>query len=347
LARVRVAVNGFGTIGKRVAEAVTLQPDMELAGVVKTRPDYGAVYALSRGIKLYAPSDRVKAFEEKGLEIAGSVEDLLSDADVVVDATPGGVGAKYKPLYEKYNVKAVFQGGEKPEVAELSFSTLCNYEEAVGKRSLRVVSCNTTALLRSICAVGRLAPVEAVRATIVRRAADPKETKRGPVNAIVPNPARVPSHHAVDVKTVLPKLDIVTMAVVVPTTLMHVHVVYARLGSPVERSDVISAFLETPRIVLADADMGLGSTADLVEYARDLGRKRYDIPELVIWESSISANGSEVMWMQAVHQESIVVPENIDAVRALTELATSAEETVSITDKTLGLASGRIPQVNL
>lgn len=31
--RIRVAVNGFGVIGKRVAEAVALQDDMDLAGV--------------------------------------------------------------------------------------------------------------------------------------------------------------------------------------------------------------------------------------------------------------------------------------------------------------------------
>ncbi len=341
--RVRVGVNGFGTIGKRVAEAVRLQPDMELVGVVKTKPDYAAAYAASQGIPLYAPSDRVEAFEEKGIKVAGTLEDLLGKIDVVVDATPGGVGAKYKPLYEKHGVRAIFQGGEKPEVAEASFSTLCNYEQALGKRSLRVVSCNTTALLRAICTLDKAFGVASVRATIVRRAADPKEVKRGPVNAIVPNPAKAPSHHAVDVKTVLPSLDIVTMAVVVPTTLMHVHVVYARLRRSVERSDVIQAFLEAPRIVLADDTMGLASTAEIVEYARDIGRKRYDIPELVIWENSVAVNGDEVMWMQAVHQESIVVPENIDAIRAVTRLAATAEETIAITDKTLGLIKGRIP----
>ncbi len=340
---VKVGVNGFGTIGKRVAEAVALQPDMELVGVVKTRPDYAAFYAASRGIQLYVPEDRLEEFRRRGLEPAGTVEDLLARVDVIVDATPGGVGAKYKPLYEKHGVKAVFQGGEKADVAEASFNTLCNYEEARGRRSLRVVSCNTTGLLRSICALQRIAKVESVRATIVRRAADPKEVKRGPVNAIVPNPAKAPSHHALDVKTVLPSLDIVTMAVVVPTTLMHVHIVYARLASSVTREDVVQAFMDTPRILLADDEAGLASTADLVEYFRDLGRKRYDIPELVIWINSINASGSEVMWMQAVHQESIVVPENIDAIRAVMDMA-SMEETLKTTDSTLGLMRGVIPR---
>lgn len=344
MARIRIAVNGFGTIGKRVAEAILKQPDMELVGVVKTKPDYVAKYAVSSGIPLYAPNDRLDAFREKGIPVEGSLEDLLEKVDVVVDATPGGVGKEYKPVYERFGVKAIFQGGEKPEVAEVSFNTLCNYEEALGKKSVRVVSCNTTGLLRSICALSKIARIKKVRATIVRRASDPKEVKRGPVNAIVPNPAKLPSHHAVDVKTVLPSLDIATTAVVVPTTLMHVHIVFAELEEEVTRDDVVSALEQTPRILLADAGLGLASTADLVEYARDLGRKRYDIPELVVWLDSVAVlGGREVVWMQAVHQESIVVPENIDAIRAVMEAAKSAEETIRITDRTLGLLSGRIP----
>jgi glyceraldehyde-3-phosphate dehydrogenase (NAD(P)) len=35
---VKVAINGYGTIGKRVADAVAEQDEMEIVGVVKTRP---------------------------------------------------------------------------------------------------------------------------------------------------------------------------------------------------------------------------------------------------------------------------------------------------------------------
>ena len=35
---IKVGINGYGTIGKRVAEAVTLQDDMEIIGIVKTKP---------------------------------------------------------------------------------------------------------------------------------------------------------------------------------------------------------------------------------------------------------------------------------------------------------------------
>ncbi len=334
----RVAINGYGTIGKRIAHAVRLMDDMELVGVVKRGPDYQALYAVSQGIPLYAPSEEAaEAFERAGIRVRGTLADLLSKADIVVDATPGGVGEKYKETYMKAGVKAIFQGGEKAHVAQVSFSTLCNYEDAIGKDTVRVVSCNTTGLLRLICVLNDAIGVKKVRAVIVRRAADPKEVKKGPINSITLNPPRLPSHHADDVKSVLPWLDIKTAAVVVPTTLMHVHHVTLQLASNAERRDIIAVLEDAPRIrVVSSEATGIKSTAQLIEAARD-ARPRNDIPELVVFEESISVDGNELMLFQAVHQESIVVPENIDAIRALAGLASSKSETISETDAKLGI----------
>ena len=44
--RIRVAVNGYGVIGKRVADAVRLQDDMVLAGVADIVNDYRPISAL-------------------------------------------------------------------------------------------------------------------------------------------------------------------------------------------------------------------------------------------------------------------------------------------------------------
>ncbi len=337
--RVKVGVNGYGTIGKRVADAIALQDDMELVGVIKTRPDYLALLALRKGYDLYAPADRIEVFEKNGVKVKGAIEDLLGKIDVIIDATPAKIGAKYKPLYVERGVKAIFQGGEKADVAEVSFSTLCNYSEALGKNYVRVVSCNTTGLLRSICVLNKSVGVEKVRATIVRRGADPKEVKKGPINAIVADPPTLPSHHGVDVKSVLPWLDIETAAVAVPTTLMHLHVVNMKLKSNVTREDVIRVFENAPRIMLVSTEsLGVKSTAEVIEMARDAGRQRYDIPELVVLEDSIYVKGDELIYFQMVHQESIVVPENIDAIRAVYSLAGTAEETIKKTDRSLGIS---------
>lgn len=335
---VRVGVVGYGTIGKRVAQAVLKQDDMVLEGVSEIVPSYATLQAYKSGIKIYVSKpENVKLFEEIGIKVSGLLEDLLRKIDVVVDATPAGVGEKNKPIYEKFGVKQVYEGGEKAHVAQLSFSSLCNYEEAIGKNSARVVSCNTTALLRLICTLHKSFGVERVHAVIIRRGADPKEVERGPINSIELDPPKTPSHHAHDVKTVLPWLDIYTAAVVVPTTLMHVHHVTLKLSRDVEKKDVIEVLSEAPRFILVPATrVKISGTAGIIEAAREV-RHRYDVPELVIFEDSISVSGREVHLFQAVHQESIVIPENIDAIRALTGIEKSPEASIKKTDSSLGL----------
>lgn len=334
----RVGINGYGTIGKRVALAVMKQDDMELVGVVKKSYDYSVEQARALGMSVYVPGEQeMKAFEAAGAKVSGTLSDLLKRVDVIVDATPGGVGAQYKKAYSEAGVKQIFQGGEKKDVAEISFSSLCNYSQAIGRSSARVVSCNTTGLLRIICAVGAHVKVRKVRAIIVRRGADPKETKRGPINSIELDPARVPSHHALDVKAVVPDIDIVTAAVAVPTTLMHLHHVTMRLEKPLTKQDVMSILDSTPRIMLISAEKsGIGGTAGIIEAARDV-RARYDVPELVVFEDSIHVDGDELMLFQAVHQESIVTPENVDAIRALGGMERDPMRSILKTDESLGL----------
>jgi glyceraldehyde-3-phosphate dehydrogenase (NAD(P)) len=216
---IKVAINGFGTIGKRVADAVAAQPDMEVVGVSKTRPSAEAYIANQRGYPLYiADISKRDKFEKVGIAVAGDIEEMLKHADIVVDATPGGVGAKNRPLYELYNLKAIWQGGEDHEVAGFSFNSSCNFEEARGKDFVRVVSCNTTGLCRIINLMDKAFGVKKVRATMVRRGSDPGGIKKGPVDAVVLNPVTIPSHHGPDVQTVLPRIDIVTLAMIVPTT---------------------------------------------------------------------------------------------------------------------------------
>ncbi len=341
MARVKVAVNGYGTIGKRVADAIKLQPDMELVGVAKTSPNYEAFTAVKKGYKLYVPKENAAKFEKAGIQVSGYIEDMINEADIIVDTTPNGIGASYKPLYQKFGKKAIFQGGEKADVAEVSFSALCNYNEAINKNYIRVVSCNTTGILRTLCTINsKVSKIEKVRVTVVRRASDPKEVKKGPINSIVPDPASVPSHHAKDVLTVMKGIDIISMAVVAPTTLMHMHLMNITMKEPVRREDVISALKDTERIVLINSSRtGIGSTAEIIEVSRDIGRYRNDIPEVVVFEDSIYSQNNELFLMYGVHQESIVVPENIDAIRAAMNLA-DKNESIKITNDTLGLMKG-------
>ena len=77
-----IAINGYGTIGKRVADAVSAQDDMKIIGVSKTRPNYEARTAVEeKGYPLYIGiPEREQQFKDAGIEIAGSVADMIKEA---------------------------------------------------------------------------------------------------------------------------------------------------------------------------------------------------------------------------------------------------------------------------
>jgi glyceraldehyde-3-phosphate dehydrogenase (NAD(P)) len=338
---IQVGVVGYGTIGKRVADAVAAQPDMSVVGVAKRSPNYEAATARARGYPLYVAGDaeRAAAFRAAGLTVAGEVDDLAAAADVIVDATPSGVGAENAAIYERHGTPAVFQGGESPDVADVSFTARANYDAAVGASSARVVSCNSTALSRLLAPLDEAFGVEKARVTLVRRGGDPGQTGRGPINDVVPDPITVPSHHGPDVQTVLPDVDIDTLGVKVPATLMHTHSVNVTLETAPSAEEVRELLAGESRIALVPGWLDVDGAGKLKDLALDAGRPRGDLWENCLWADSIAVRGRDLYCFQAVHQESDVVPESIDAVRALAGTATAAES-VATTDAALGMGLG-------
>jgi glyceraldehyde-3-phosphate dehydrogenase (NAD(P)) len=333
-----IVVNGYGTIGKRVADAVSAQDDMKVVGVSKTKPDFEARMAVEKGYDLYISiPEREKLFHEAGIEISGTVDEMLDDAELVVDCTPGGIGAKNLEKYKKIGLKAIFQGGEKHETIGLSFNSFANYDDSFGKDYTRVVSCNTTGLTRTLKPIHDLCGIKKVRAVMVRRGGDPSQTNKGPINAVVPNPPTVPSHHGPDLKTVMYGVNINTVALLVPTTLMHQHNLMVELENPVEVEEITAKLDATPRVLLVKASEGIGSTAEIMEYAKELGRSRNDLFEIPVWQESLNVVDGELYYMQAVHQESDVVPENVDAIRAMLEMEENNNKSIEKTNKAMGI----------
>ena len=337
---IRVAVNGYHTIGARVADAVKKQSDMQLVGVTKMKPDYRARIAGEKEIDVYAANEKsMESFRNAKMTAKGTLADLLKQVDVIVDATPDEVGASNKPIYERAGVKGIFQGGEEHALTNFSFVAQCNYGQAANKQFARVVSCNTTALCRTLHALERTSGIERARVVLVRRGADPDEVGKGPIDAVVLDPPTVPSHHAADVQSVLKGLNIVTMAVKVPETHMHLHTLLLTLKKKASREVVADALESEPRIVLVDSKTGVKSTAALIDMAREMGRPRNDIYEAVVWRDSISVSDNEVYFFLAVHQEAIVIPENIDAIRAVSGGYTQGQS-MNATDDSLGIMKG-------
>jgi glyceraldehyde-3-phosphate dehydrogenase (NAD(P)) len=335
---IHVGVNGYGTIGKRVADAVRAQPDMEVVGVAKTRPNFEASTAVEKGFDLYAAvAERKPRFAEAGIDLAGDVEELVAASDVVVDACPSGIGAENAAMYCEHDTPALLQGGEDADAVDASFNARANYDSVAGRDLVRVVSCNTTGLSRLIAPLAETYGIEKVRATLVRRGGDPAQSGRGPINDILPDPVTLPSHHGPDVRTIFPDLSIDTLGLKVPATLMHMHSVNVTLESPPDDASAVRGLLEGERrTFVIPGWLGLDGAGAIKELAGDAGRPRADIPENCIWGESVTLEGNDLYLFQAIHQESDVVPENVDAIRAVTGAA-DREESMARTDEAMGL----------
>ena len=332
---IKVGLIGYGTIGKRVADAVALQKDMRLIGVTAHSYNYKTEVAKRKNYKIFA-MDGMEDFTDNGVEPAGDVNNLLESVDIVVDCTPKKVGKENK---EKYylpkKIKAVFQGGEKHETAGVSFVAQCNYNEALNKNYVRVVSCNTTGLCRTLHPLNQNYGIESVHATMVRRAVDPWDIYHGPINAIVPV-LELPSHHGPDVQTVLRDVNIFTTAMSVPTTLMHMHSLIVDLKKEASAEEILDIFRKTTRVRVVRNAEHVRSTAEIMEFAKDTGRLRGDMPEICVWEEGIGVKGKKLFYLQAIHQESDVVLENIDAIRAATGFK-DGKKSIEMTNKALGV----------
>ncbi|HBE80834.1 MAG TPA: type II glyceraldehyde-3-phosphate dehydrogenase, partial [Firmicutes bacterium] len=246
---VRVGVAGYGVIGQRLADGVALQKDMELVGVADVAPTLAVRALKEKGMpyKFYnALPENGELLKNAGIPVSGTLMDLIQQCDIIMDATSAGVGAKNKELYQKYNKKAIFQGGEKNSVADVFFHGYANYEKGLGKQFLKLTSCNTTGLIRSVDCIDRKVGVEKVAITIIRRVADPGDYHRGLTNALQVDKA--PSHQALDLMTIMPHVDATGILVHTPVTHGHIITVVAKTKKKISKDNVLEFFQEHPRI---------------------------------------------------------------------------------------------------
>ncbi|MHB8072682.1 type II glyceraldehyde-3-phosphate dehydrogenase [Desulfosporosinus fructosivorans] len=338
MSKVRVGVAGYGVIGQRLADGVALQEDMELVGVADVAPTLTIRALKEKGMpyKLYnALPDNQRLFDEVGIPISGPLEELVQNVDIMLDATSAGVGAKNKELYQRYGKKAIFQGGEKNSVADVFFHGYANYEQGLGQDFLKLTSCNTTGLIRAVDCIDRKVGVDKVAITIIRRVADPGDYHRGLTNALQVDKA--PSHQAVDLMTIMPHIDATGILVHAPVTHGHIITVLAKTKQKISKQNLLEFFREHARIRVVRLEDGFLGNASLFKYARDLGNPRGDMYEIAAWEESIVNSGDEIMFAINIPQESDVIPESMDAIRAALRMQTDRLEAVGMTNKYLGM----------
>ncbi len=335
---VRVAVNGYGVIGKRVADAVTAQHDMTLAGVADIATDWRVAMARAKGYPLYgATPEQTRTMHEAKLEPAGALADLLSVSDIIVDCTPKKAAAENVERYRERSIRFILQGGEKHTVTGHSFTAENNYDTALGRASTRVVSCNTTSTVRTLSALKRAGLLKKARGTLLRRATDPWESHLGGImNTLVPEP-EIPSHQGPDAQTVDPEIDVITMAVKVPETIGHLHYWTVQLTRDASKDEVLDAFRTSSRIAFIRMAEGLTALNTVKELMADIGRPHDNLYEVALWEDMLTVQGDEAFYAYMVDNQAIVIPETIDAIRALTELEVDGTVSIRRTNEALGI----------
>ncbi|MBQ4514197.1 MAG: type II glyceraldehyde-3-phosphate dehydrogenase [Anaerolineaceae bacterium] len=338
MSKIKVGVAGYGVIGQRLADGVARQGDMELVGVADLAPTLSIRALKEKGMPydLYLVDGADKSqFDAVGIPVSGTFEELIDKVDIMLDSSPGGVGAKNKELYVKHNKKAIFQGGEKNSVADVFFHGYANYEKGIGQNYLKLTSCNTTGLIRSVDCLDRAYGIEKVAITIIRRVADPGDYHRGLTNALQMDKA--PSHQAVDLMTIMPHIEATGILVHTPVTHGHIITVVAKGKQKITKQMALDAFLTHDRIRVVTIDEGFKGNASFFRYARDLGNPRGDMYEIGLWADSIVESGDDIMYAINIPQESVTIPETMDGIRAACNMETDRLKAVAETNKYLGL----------
>jgi glyceraldehyde-3-phosphate dehydrogenase (NAD(P)) len=336
--KIKVAVNGYGVIGKRVADAVSLQDDMELVGICDVITDWRIKIAEDKKYPVFAFDETFQnTMKAAGVKVEGTLNQLLDTADIIVDCTPKNIAAQNIAQYRKMKKKFIVQGGEKHETTGHSFSAENNYESALGLDATRVVSCNTTSIIRTLTALKNAGLLKKARGTLLRRATDPWESHLGGImNTLVPE-KEIPSHQGPDAQSVDPTIDVITAAVKVPETLSHLHYWNVQLTRNSDKEEVLNALKKSTRISLINYDDGLSANNVIKEWMLAKGRPYGDMYEVALWQDMLTVINDELFYAYVVDNQAIVIPETIDAIRALTAIERDSKVSILKTNKSLGI----------
>ncbi|MCY4492009.1 MAG: type II glyceraldehyde-3-phosphate dehydrogenase [Thaumarchaeota archaeon] len=307
----KIFVNGYGSIGSRIASFLMDDSEITVTGVGKYSPDEGVNQAISRGLDVYVPKDRLAKFA--GYDVTGTIESALDDSDLVIDASPGGMGFRNKQdLYVPRDMMAIYQGGESISgnmaVSDLLFNSRVNYDHIAEKKHIMQGSCNVTGMGRVIepLRIKYGSRISRFDVTLIRRWADIEQKDKQILDTIEmsENP-----HHGDDAKTYLGgATPLFVRAVKVPTRQMHLHIMDVRFEKkapePSEIHDIFSDEFGVARLWTAKG------TKDVRDYAYTMGFNFTDTNMLHIHANMTASIGDTIHMMYSDDQTGIVIPEN-------------------------------------
>jgi glyceraldehyde-3-phosphate dehydrogenase (NAD(P)) len=314
----KIFVNGYGSIGSRITSFLKDDPELSVIGIGKYSPDDDVNVAISRGLNVYVPENKIDSFSD--YKISGTIESALDQSDLVVDAAPGGHGFKNKKnLYEPRNLPAIYQGGEttlgEEAVSDLLFNSRANYSDALGKKHVMQGSCNVTGMGRILSPLREKFGNNILRfdVTLIRRWADIEQTDKKVTDTI--EMTQKP-HHGDDVKLYFGKdAPLYVRAIKVPTRQMHLHIMDIRFNQTAPKpSEIHDIFRNEFGIATLWTAKG---TKDIRDYAQNMGFNFTDTNMIHIHANMTTSIGDTVQMMYSDDQTGIVIPENHMLIQAM------------------------------
>jgi glyceraldehyde-3-phosphate dehydrogenase (NAD(P)) len=308
---VRVFINGYGNIGRRLAAVLSSDKEVQFIGIAKYTADDKAKDAMDNGFDIYVPDGMINQFKEKGYDVTGVISQAIRGSDLVVDAAKEGGGYdNKKKLYEPMNKAAIFQGGEdrhgERSVADMIHNSRVNYAKAAGKAYVIQGSCNVSGM-------GRIMQplienfgdrIRRYDVTLIRRWADLEDSKD--VKDSIEwdkNP-----HHQDDVRDFIPASNLYVDAYKVPSRMMHLHQMVIRFnGKAPSKDQIIETFHNEFGVAILNSARG---TAAIRKKAMDLGFLHGDTNMVHIHQEVLRVQDDTIKISYSDDQTGMVIPEN-------------------------------------
>src|SRR5918993_906954 len=284
---IKLFINGYGNIGRRLATAFDLDREIDLVGIAKYKPDERAKEAISKGYKVFIPRSMEQEFKNNKLEFTGFLEDAIQKSDIVIDASKEGLGYENKQkFYLPMKKMAIFQGGEDREgkysVADIIHNSRVNYTKVVGKSYVIQGSCNVSGMGRVI-------------QPLIDHFGD-----------------RISRY---DVKDFIPNIKLFVDAYKVPSRMMHLHQMSIRFKDKApSKNEVLEIFENEFGISILNSAKG---TADIRKKALEMGFLHGDTNMVHIHQEVMRSQDDILKISYSDDQTGMVIPENHLLVQSL------------------------------
>ncbi|MGI0005031.1 MAG: type II glyceraldehyde-3-phosphate dehydrogenase, partial [Nitrososphaera sp.] len=308
---VKVFINGYGNIGRRLATALSADKEIQFVGVAKYTVDDKVKEALDNRYNVFVPENMLGAFREKGYNVAGPVKDAVAQSDLVVDAAKEGGGFENKKsLYEPMGKAAIFQGGEDRHgdaaVADMIHNSRVNFSKAAGKKYVIQGSCNVSGMGRIMQPlIEKFGPrIKRYDVSLIRRWADLEDTKA--VKDSIEWDKQ--PHHQDDVKDFIPDANLYVDAFKVPSRMMHLHHMTIRFdGKAPTKDEILECYRNEFGVAILSSAKGTG---DVRKKAMELGFAHGDTNMVHVHAEILRVQDDIVKLGYSDDQTGMVIPEN-------------------------------------